>query len=153
MTTRRASPYRLVSPVAAEDELHAAVARALDTLLLPPAMWTTFPAGNVPLPPQYAAKLSRVGLKRGWPDILVQYRVMHGIELKRPGGVLSKTRVGRTRRGAMRVLVGQEDVFPCLEAAGMQIAVCRSVDAVLAQLAAWGVPLRVHRVQLQGRAA
>ena len=144
--TRRASPYRLMSPVAAEDELHAATARALDTLLLPPAMWTTFPAGNVPLPPQYAAKLSRLGLKRGWPDVLLVHRGIYGIELKRPGGVLSKTRVGRTSRGALRVLVGQEDVFPCLEAAGMRIAVCRSVPEVLAQLQAWGVPLRSYAV-------
>jgi hypothetical protein len=37
--------------VVAEDDLHAAVARALDLLLLPPAEWTTFPAGSVPLPP------------------------------------------------------------------------------------------------------
>jgi hypothetical protein len=49
----------------------------------------------------------------------------------------------RTRSGASRVLDGQVDVFPRLVAAGMLIAVCRSVDEVLATLATWQVPLRV----------
>jgi hypothetical protein len=49
----------------------------------------------------------------------------------------------RTRSGASRVLDGQVDVFPRLVAAGMLIAVCRSVDEVLAALATWQVPLRV----------
>jgi len=144
--SRRATPYRLVSPAVAEDELHASVARALDVLLLPPAMWATYPAGSVPLPPEYAAKLTRLGLKRGWPDILIVHGPSYGIELKRPGGVLSRTRTVRTRRGALRVLDGQEDVFPRLEDAGMRIGVCRSVDEVLAQLRAWGLPLRNARV-------
>jgi hypothetical protein len=140
---RKASPYRLTAPVVAEEELHAAVARALDLLLLPPAMWTTFPAGAVPLPPQFAAKLARLGLHRGWPDLLVLHGRLFGIELKRVGGGLSRTRVVRTRSGASRVLDGQVDVFPRLVAAGMLIAVCRSVDEVLAALATWQVPLRV----------
>jgi len=140
---RKASPYRLIAPVLAEDELHESVARALDLLLLPPAMWTTFPAGSVPLSPQFAAKLSRLGLKRGWPDVLVLHGQLFGIELKRVGGILSRTRVVRTRSGAVRVLDGQVDVFPRLVAAGMSIAVCRSVDEVLAALATWQVPLRM----------
>lgn len=143
MSARRATPYRLVAPVVAEQDLHEAVARALDLLLLPPAMWTTFPAGAVPLPAQFAAKLARLGLKRGWPDVLVLHQRLFGIELKRVGGILSRTRVVRTRAGAMRVLDGQADVFPRLLAAGMAIAVCRSVDEVLAALAGWHVPLRV----------
>lgn len=136
-------PFRLRAPVLPEDDLHAAVAKALDLLLLPPAEWTTFPAGNVPLPPQFAAKLARFGLKPGWPDILVIHQRFFGIELKRAGGVLSKTRTVRTRNGTMRVLIGQEDRFPRLLAAGMaEIAVCRSVEAVLTALNRWGVPMR-----------
>jgi hypothetical protein len=50
----------------------------------------------------------------------------------------------RTRRGAWREVIGQEETFPRLERAGMRIAVCRSVDEVLAALRAWGVPLRAH---------
>jgi hypothetical protein len=128
--------------VVPEDDLHADVADTLDWHVLAPAEWTTFPAGSVPLPPQFAAKLARLGLKRGWPDILVLHGRIYGIELKRHGAGLSKTRLVRTRRGALRELLGQEDVFPRLERAGMPIAVCRSAAEVLAALRAWNVPLR-----------
>jgi hypothetical protein len=138
--------FRLQAPVTPEQDLHESVADALDKLLLPPAEWTCFPAGSVPLPPQFAAKLARMGLKRGWPDVLILNGQIYGLELKRRGGRLSRTRLVRTRRGGLRELAGQEEVFPRLEAAGMTIGVCRSVDEVLALLAAWGVPLRVHAV-------
>ena len=111
MNARTTRPFRLVAPVVPEDDLHASVAKTLDMLLLPPAQWTTFPAGSVPLPPQFAAKLARLGLKRGWPDVLVLHRLLYGIELKRSGAKLSKTRLVRTQRGALRQLDGQEDVF------------------------------------------
>jgi hypothetical protein len=136
-------PFRLTAPVVAETNLHEAVALALDQLLLLPAQWTTFPAGSVPLPPQFAAKLQRLGLKRGWPDVLVVHHHLYGIELKRRGGHLSKTRLVRTKRGSLRLLDGQTEVFPRLLAAGFGgIAVCETVEAVLEALAAWGVPLR-----------
>jgi hypothetical protein len=137
-------PFRLVAPVPPEDDLHTAVAQALDVLLLPPAMWTTFPAGHVQLTGQAAAKLARLGLKRNWPDVLVLHGLLHGIELKRPGGVLSRTRMVRTRRGGLRIVEGQRDAFPRLQAAGMRLAVCDSVDEVLATLRGWNVPLRGH---------
>ena len=140
---RPARRLKLTAPVVPEDDLHAAVAEALARLVLSPAEWSTFPAGSVPLPPQFAAKLSRLGLQRGWPDILVVHdRRLYGIELKRRGGRLSKTRIVRTKRGGWRMLTGQEDMFPRLERAGMAIGVCRSVDEVLAMLRAWGVPMR-----------
>ena len=125
-----------------EDDLHAAVTQALDLLLLPPAQWTTFPAGHVELTGQAAANLARPGLKRNWPDLWVLHGVLHGIELKCQGGQLSRTRMVRTRRGRLRIVEGQRDVFPRLEAAGMKLTTYDSVSAVLAALAAWGVPLR-----------
>ena len=141
-----AKPPRLVlrAPVAAETELHEAVASALDTLLMRPAQWGTYPAGSVPLPPQFAAKLQRMGLKRGWPDLLLFYRGRcFGIELKREGsGRLSQTRMVRRANGSLRVLDGQEEVFDRLGAAGMTIAVCTSVPEVVAQCRAWGLPVR-----------
>ena len=143
---RTPARFKLRAPVIAEQDLHESVADALDKLLMPPAMWTCFPAGSVPLPPQFAAKLARMGLKRGWPDVLVLHRRLIGIELKRRGGRLSRTRVVRTRRGGLREIMGQEEVFPRLEAAGMTIGVCNSLPAVLAFLAACGVPLRMHAV-------
>jgi hypothetical protein len=144
VTIRTPARFRLTAPIVPEQDLHESVADALDKLLLPPAEWTCFPAGSVPLPPRFAAKLARMGLKRGWPDVLVLHRQLYGIELKRRGGKLSRTRIVRTRRGGLRELAGQQDVFPRLEAAGMTIAVCDSLAGVLAFLAACKVPLRVH---------
>jgi hypothetical protein len=136
--------FRLTEPIAPETALHEAVAKALDHLLLPPAVWTTFPAGSVPLPPQFAVKLYRMGLKRGIPDILVWHRTAYGIELKKPGETLSISRTIRNRRGQLRYVEGQRDMFPKLEAAGMRIAVCRNVTEVLHALADWQIPLRPH---------
>jgi hypothetical protein len=131
--------------VVPEQELHEAVAKALAFLVIPPAQWTTFPAGSVPLPPEFATKLYRLGLARGWPDILLIHQGQtFGLELKRPGASLSATRTVRTRRGSLRVLIGQRDVHPLLEAAGMRIAVCHSVDEAIDQCHAWGIPMRGH---------
>ena len=144
----KARPFRLKPVVPPEDDLHAQFANALSLLAMPDICWTTFPAGNVPLPPQFAAKLARLGLKRGWPDIQLLYDGrLYGIEVKRQGGVLSKTRTVRTKRGGLREVTGQVEQFAKLERAGMRIAICHSVDEMLAQLAAWGLPLRSYRVQ------
>jgi|KBSMisStaDraftv2_1062788.scaffolds.fasta_scaffold1267522_2 hypothetical protein len=136
-------PFRLTAPLPLEQDIHEQTARVLDRVLLPPAVWACYPAGHIKLAPAEVARLGRAGLKRGWPDILIIFQgLVFGIELKRRGQKLSKTRVGRTRRGAPRIYEGQEDVFPRLHAAGMTIAVCNSVDAVLHQLRRWGIPTR-----------
>lgn len=139
----RRKPFRLTKPVVPEDSLHEAVAKALDLLLLPPAQWATYPAGSIPLPAQWAAKLFRLGLKRGWPDVLVVHegRII-GVELKRIGGVLSKTRMVRSRSGALRIVEGQTDVFARLQGAGMHIEVCETVEDVLYALRRLNVPVR-----------
>jgi hypothetical protein len=143
---RTPAKFRLTAPVVPEQDLHESVADALDKLLLGPAEWTCFPAGSVPLPPQFAAKLARMGLKRGWPDVLVLSGRLYGIELKRRGGRLSRTKLVRGRSGILREMLGQDVMFPRLEHAGMTIGVCHSVDEVLAFLASAGVPLRAHAV-------
>ena len=150
MNSARRKPFRLTEVVTAEDELHTAVAKALRVLVMPPAAWTCFPAGNMPLEPRFAAKLARFGLAPGWPDLLVLFGGrLFGVELKRVGGRLSKTRLvlRRDRRGNLRqrLVIGQAEVFPLLLAAGMaDIAVCTSVEAVLTALRGWGVPLRLR---------
>jgi hypothetical protein len=138
--------FRLTAPAPLELDIHQACAQALDRLLLPPAMWFTYPAGAAELSPQQMARYSRIGLKRGLPDIWLLHRAVYCVELKRRGGVLSKTRVGLTRRGSPRVYVGQAEVFPLLIATGAieAIAVCTSVDEMLAQCRRWQIPLRVH---------
>lgn len=139
----KSRPFRLTAVPVPELALHEATAKALDLLLLPPAAWTTFPAGSIPLPPQWAAKLRRMGLKPGWPDILVVHggRII-GVELKRIGGVLSRTRTVRTRSGSLQIVEGQRDTFARLQSAGMIIVVCETVQAVLSALTRLDVPIR-----------
>ena len=127
-----------------EQNIHEATATLLYRVVLPPAEWTFFPAGAVPLSPRLAAKLYRMGLRPGWPDFIIQHERTYGLELKREGGTLSRTRLVRDRRGGLRQLDGQADVFPRLERAGMVIAVCRTVDEVLNQLVRWQIPVRWH---------
>ena len=73
MTARRASP---------DSDLQEAAAELLDRILAPCVEWSAFPAGHVYLNAAAAAKLTRIGLKRSWPDLLILHRVLHGIELK-----------------------------------------------------------------------
>jgi hypothetical protein len=135
--------FRLTAPAPSERDIHASCARALDLLLQPPALWWTYPAGAAQLSPQQQAAYSRIGLKRGLPDIMILHGGLYGIELKRRGGRVSKTKIVHTRRGTPRELLGQEDMFPRLIAAGMkEIAIAHSVDEVLGHLTRWGVPLR-----------
>lgn len=114
-------------------------------MLLKPAKWACYPAGHLKLSKAEVARLSRMGLQRGWPDLLVIWNgSIYGLEIKRPGGTLSRTTIARTRSGAPRVLVGQEEVFPELMAAGMKIAFVTSVEEMLLVLAHWGIPVRAH---------
>src|SRR6516165_3046786 len=140
----RAPPFRLTAPDPLELDIHEACAAALDRLLAPPAMWCCYPAGGIELTAAQVAKYGRLGLKRGMPDLFLFFEGLWGIELKRRGGTLSKTRVVRSRRGSPRVLVGQEETFPALIASGgfQDIAIVTSADEMLAQLTAWGIPLR-----------
>jgi hypothetical protein len=140
---RRASPYRLTSYVPEEVAIHEAINHAMAILVLPPTQFTTFPAGMIELTGQQAAKLYRMGLKRSWPDILVAYDWIYGMEVKRPGAYLSRPRTVRTRSGAMRHVDGQSQMFPLLLRAGFKgIAVVHSVEEALVALRGWGVPLR-----------
>jgi hypothetical protein len=147
-----ARPFRLTAPEPGELEIHEHCARVLDALLQPPAMWACYPAGHVELAPAQLARLKRVGLKRGWPDVLIIYQgLSFGIEIKARGGKLSKTRIGRTKRGGLQVFEGQEDVFARLGSAGMSIAVVHGVDEMLAAIRNWGIPLKAE-VQAYRRA-
>ena len=136
---------RLSPPIPSEAEFAEAVAQFLRAMVLKPAEWTCFPAGVVPLPAAAATKLVRFGLQRGWPDYLILYAgVLHGLELKRPGGRLSKSYLARTAKGGVAYRVGQEEVFPRLRAAGMQLAVCFDLGDVIKALQDWGIPMRRH---------
>lgn len=104
------------------------VADLLDLVLLPPAVWTTFPAGWGKLGRATAGRLRGSGLRAGFPDILCFYNGFTvGIELKTATGRLSPVQV---------------TMFATLEKAGVRVYVCRSADEVLEALRSVGFPLR-----------
>ena len=115
-----------------ESALHRTVAELLDWVLLPPAVWTTFPAGWGKLGKATAGRLHGSGLKAGFPDILVFYNSFTiGIELKAPKGRLSKA---------------QEHMFPLLLAAGVKTYICRDTIDVIEVLQQHSLPLRKARI-------
>ena len=112
-----------------EARLQFAVARFLG-VACPDLLWSHFPAGE-DRNAIVGRKLKDMGLKRGWPDIILclPSGVLGAIELKAPTGRLSPDQI------AFR---------EALVAAGGQFALCRSLDDVEACLAAWNVPLRAR---------
>jgi len=119
--------------VPSESELHASVAEFLDWALLPPTVWTTFPAGWGKLGRATAGKLKRAGLKEGMPDILIFFNGRtYGIELK----------VGRNKQGA-----AQEHMQLLLAGAGVPMFICRSVDDVQHVLKSMDLPIRKMELQ------
>lgn len=135
--------FRLVPVVPTETEFQETLARYLDIALLPPAVWWPMPIGHIKLTPAQAALFSRIGVKRGLPDVMVLHERVFGIELKKPKGRLSKGYLARRARGGVVWREGQAEVFPRLERAGMPIAVCDSLEGVIVALQGWGVPLRI----------
>lgn len=123
-------PFRLTAPKShPEDDLHISVAEWLDWMLLPPAVWTTFPAGWGKLPKATAGRLKTLGLKPGFPDILIFHdRRCVGIELK----------AGSSTSSAQRTM------HALLKAAGVNVYVARSIDEVRTVLFAEGLPMRRH---------
>lgn len=138
----------LTPPELSERDFHEQVAFVLDEkrgLLLPPAFAVCYPAGIVELSPQQAARYVKCGLKAGMPDFLIFYRGVYLLELKRPNGQLSQTRIEKSKKtGALREVVGQVERFAqlCATGAVKDLAVCYSLDDVLDQLTRWSIPHR-----------
>jgi hypothetical protein len=117
---------------ASESDLHKSVADLLDWVLVPPAFFTTFPAGWGKLTRRTAGRLNGAGLKPGMPDIFVfpgQGRIV-GLELKAYG------------RGTSDV---QDTMHAKLKAAGIPVHVCKSIADVIAALAKERVPFKYVR--------
>jgi hypothetical protein len=108
--------------------LHRTVAEFLDWMLLPPTVWTTFPAGWGKLGKATAGSLRGAGLKVGMPDCLIfhQGRAV-GIELKTDKGKLT---------------IQQETMHERLTKAGVPVYVCRSMDQVFESLQLEMIPMR-----------
>lgn len=126
--------FKLRSTDPPEVELHKSVADFLDWCLLPPSVWTTFPAGWGKLPITTAARLKACGLKPGFPDIMV-WRPdgrMCGVELKKPGE---------------KPNLDQNSVHWRLKAIHVPVFVCCTLEEVNAALIAFNVPLRRFKYQ------
>lgn len=131
-------------PELRERDIHEQVADVLDACLLDPAFWCCYPAGLVELSPAQATRYVKCGLKAGMPDIMIWYHGIWLVELKRQrGGQLSRTRIVKTKHG-LREVVGQVERFEQLAKTGAvrNLAVCYSVDDVLAMLTLWNIPHR-----------
>jgi hypothetical protein len=132
-------------PEPSERDVHEAVASLLDErrgILLPPALAICYPAGIVELSPQQAARYAKCGLKTGMPDFFIFHQGVYLLELKRPNGRLSRTRIVKSKHG-LREVVGQVERFEqlCKTGAVRDLAVCCSVDEVLHQLDKWQLPM------------
>lgn len=115
--------------VGPEDLLQFATARFLG-VACPDLLWSHFPAGEKRAI-KTARKLKDMGLKRGWPDIILCLPDgrMAGIELKAPGAYQKPE---------------QKQFQAALAARGAPYAVCRSLDEVETTLRGWGVSLRAR---------
>lgn len=116
-----------MKPRISELDLHRSVADFLSWTVLPPAVWTTFPAGWTAMKKGAAGRLKGCGLKAGMPDILIFYNSFTlGIELK-----------ARTNPSPE-----QRETFKQLQEAGVSVSIARSLDEVEGILRMYGIPMR-----------
>lgn len=117
-----------------EDELQQAIAQLLDQILIEGQVaWSHFPAGGYQLTPAARARLYRLGLKPGFPDIMIlfsQARVLW-LEVKTRTGVLSKD---------------QSHMHALLRMLGHTVKVVRSLEDVIGALQQHRVPMRMARL-------
>lgn len=123
-----------------ESQLHQSIAELLDWILIEPALYTTFPAGWGRLSKGTAGRLFASGLKKGMPDILV-FDAPNQVGLTKVIGI--ELKVGRNSLSS-----AQRTMFAKLQAAGIEVFVCRSQDDVIAALQKSGILYR--EVSLRG---
>jgi hypothetical protein len=128
-----ARPFNLPHNVK-ESELHVSVAELLDWILLPPAMFTTFPAGWGKLTKATAGRLYASGMKKGMPDILV-------FDARQRMGVTKVIGV-ELKVGANFTSSAQRTMFAKLQAVGITVYVCRNIDDVVNALDCADIPHR-----------
>lgn len=126
--------FKLTPPDPSEDQFQHSIADLLDRILPEEQVaWTHFPAGGYELSPAARARLYRLGLKRGWPDILICYEPCRSLwlEVKTATGHLSPA---------------QRSMHLRLQAMGHPVVVVRRVEDVIKALMEYSVPFR--RVRL-----
>src|SRR6476646_9263445 len=116
-------------PSATEFQLHCMIADILRRWALPDVEWTHVPLGEY-RSPATAARLARMGVRRGWADFMIFHadgRVCF-LEVKRPGGRLS---------------TDQQRIAEHLKRAGHRFEVVSTVEAAISVLVVWGVVRRM----------
>jgi hypothetical protein len=100
-------------------------------------MFTTFPAGWGKLGKATAGRLHASGMKKGMPDILVfsTYRTIANRTYTNIVGIELKV-------GANAVSSAQREMFAKLQALGIRVYVCRSIEDVVHALAEADIPYR-----------
>jgi len=113
--------------IAKEEQDQEALAQLLDSLRL---LWTHVP-NETKAKPQYLAKRKRLGVKPGFPDVIIFDKppncpesVGAAIELKRVKG----SKVSDNQRFWLNILA----------AYGWETAVCKGIDDAIKQLRVWG---------------
>jgi hypothetical protein len=112
-------------PAPVEFSTHVMIADALRRWASPDWQWSHFPAGEYRTPAT-AARLSRMGVRAGWPDFILIPPTgrLHCLELKR-------ARTGRLNDAQ------QEFAVWCKEH-GVPFAIARDFSEALAVLQGWG---------------
>lgn len=130
MATRKtARPALTLTDGRSEDDFHATCAKLLTYAFHgKPVVWSHFPAGGYRLNHAARARLVRLGLQPGMPDIVIWWAGGRslGIELKTPRGGLS---------------IVQRQKHAQFAAIGVTVEVCRSEEEVLECLKRHGVPM------------
>jgi hypothetical protein len=121
---RRPRPRKPVVPAPREAALHNAVADLLRRCCRSNWRWSHFPSGEK-RDPITGARLKRMGLMRGWPDIVPvdPDGKFYGLELKRSGEDLTPE---------------QEAFRDWCTAHDIPHAVCYSIDRAFEILGNWG---------------
>jgi hypothetical protein len=124
----RPKRLKLTAPEPNENQLQAAVADLLTYAFKgQPVAWTHFPAGGYELNPSARSRLQRLGLQPGFPDLLIQWHYGHSLWIEM-----------KTSRG--RLSDDQKFRHALLERVGIPVAICRSINQVLAVLKYHRVP-------------
>lgn len=117
-----------------EDQFQASVANLLDAILPQGQVaWTHIAHGGYELSGAARGRLYRLGLKRGFPDMVLCYE---------PGRTLwieCKTVTGR-------LSIDQKQKHDVLRKAGHNVVVVRRIEEVIAALQLYGVPFRRARL-------
>jgi hypothetical protein len=112
------------APPAPEFHLHCMIADVLTRWATPGWVWTHIASGEYRTPAT-AARLKRLGVRPGWPDLILisPAGTPHFLELKRRGGRLSDA---------------QRHFENWCKASGVAFACCDKFDDAIAMLKTWG---------------